>query len=260
MCIKIKRDRDVVQTPMHQPKSDTISVEEAVKAIEAQKNLELFGDLPEIVPDEPDPPYMVPAIEENIPLPKNAREALPPLSNEEELEMMANTIRLIAELSGTPLETTKEDIEEAKSVAEAMIRDPDTKIQLKKYKNATLASLAGMVESLNVSVVDDLSELKHFVVNGLIKEAATAEKSKERITALRAIGEVDGVNAFKSHAEVVHTNMSMDDIEAKLKVLVNKIQKRVEYEVPYEVPSEATEVIEAEWEDVATAEEDEEDE
>jgi hypothetical protein len=65
-------------------------------------------------------------------------------------------------------------------------------------------------------------------VNGLIREATTADKPKERITALRAIGEVDGVNAFKKTTEVIHTNMSLDDIEEKLKVLVNKIQKRIE--------------------------------
>lgn len=181
---------------------------------------------------------MYPHIEENIPIPSSAREALPQLNNEEELEMLANTIKLISDLSGEPIQATQEDINEAKTVAEAMIKNPENKLQLKKYKNSTLASLAGMVESLNASVVDDLSELKTFVVNGLIREATTADKPKERITALRAIGEVDGVNAFKKHTEVVHTNMSLDDIEDKLRTLVNKIQKRIE--------DKETQVIDAE--------------
>lgn len=171
---------------------------------------------------------IIPHLEDNIPLPKNAREALPELSNEEELEMMANTIKLISDLTGEPIQATKEDIAEAKTVAEAMIKNPENKIQLKKYKNSMLASLAGMVAELDANVVDDLKDLKTFVVNGLIKEAATAEKSKERITALRAIGEVDGVDAFKRTTEVVHKNMSMDDIEDKLRTLVNKLQKRIE--------------------------------
>jgi hypothetical protein len=171
---------------------------------------------------------IIPHLEDNIPLPKNAREALPELSNEEELEMMANTIKLISDLTGEPIQATKEDIAEAKTVAEAMIKNPENKIQLKKYKNSMLASLAGMVAELDANVVDDLKDLKTFVVNGLIKEAATAEKSKERITALRAIGEVDGVDAFKKTTEVVHKNMSMDDIEDKLRTLVNKLQKRIE--------------------------------
>ena len=182
----------------------------------------------EVTQFDDDAVVMYPHIEQNIPIPKSAREALPQLNNEEELEMLANTIKLVSDLSGEPIQATQEDINEAKTVAEAMIKDPETKIQYKKYKNSTLASLAGMVESLNASVVDDLSELKTFVVNGLIREATTADKPKERITALRAIGEVDGVNAFKKHTEVVHTNMSLDDIEDKLRTLVNKIQKRIE--------------------------------
>jgi len=182
----------------------------------------------EVTQFDDDAVVMYPHIEENIPIPLSARDALPELSNEEELEMMANTIKLVSDLVGEPIQATQEDLQEAKTIAETMIKNPETKIQLKKYKNSTLASLAGMVESLNASVVDDLSELKTFVVNGLIREATTADKPKERITALRAIGEVDGVNAFKKTTEVIHTNMSLDDIEEKLKVLVNKIQKRIE--------------------------------
>ena len=181
---------------------------------------------------------IMPPLEENISIPHNAREALPELNNEQELEMMANTIKLISDLTGKPIQATKEDVAEAKIVAETMIKNPDTKIQLKKYKNTMLASLAGMVAELDAQVVDDLKDLKTFVVNGLIKEAATAEKSKERITALRAIGEVDGVDAFKKTTEVIHKNMSLDDIEDKLRTLVNKIQKRIE--------DKETQVIDAE--------------
>ena len=181
---------------------------------------------------------IVPPLEENIPIPKNVREALPNLSNQEELEMMANTIKLIADLNGEDINPTVEDIDEAKTIAKQMIEHPETKIQLRKYKNNTLASLAGMVAELDSSVVDDLKDLKTFVINGLIKEATMSDKSKERITALRAIGEVDGVDAFKKHTEVVHKNMSMDDIEDRLKTLVTKLQKRLEEKEPDVVDAE----------------------
>jgi hypothetical protein len=171
---------------------------------------------------------IIPPLEENISLPRNARDALPELNNEEELEMLANTVKLLADLSGKPIQATKEDIAEAKTVAETIVKHPETKLQLKKYKNSVLASLAGMVAELDAQVVDDLKDLKTFVVNGLIKEAATAEKSKERITALRAIGEVDGVDAFKKTTEVIHKNMSLDDIEDKLRTLVNRIERRIQ--------------------------------
>jgi len=171
---------------------------------------------------------ILPHLEENISLPRNARAALPELTNEQELEMMVNTIKLMSDLTGQPIEATQEDIDEAKTVIKTIIKEPETKLQLKKYKNSVLASLAGMVAELDAQVVDDLKDLKTFVVNGLIKEAATAEKSKERITALRAIGEVDGVDAFKKTTEVIHKNMSLDDIEERLRTLVSRIEKRIQ--------------------------------
>jgi hypothetical protein len=182
----------------------------------------------EIQIDSPYDIIMMPHIEQNIPIPKNAREALPDLTNEEEVEMLANTVKLISDLTGEEIHATAEDVDEAKSVIKTMIKEPNTKIQLKKYKNATLASLAGMVAELDAQVVDELKDLKTFVVNGLIREATTADKPKERITALRAIGDIDGVDAFKKHTEVVHKNMSMDDIESRLQTLVTKLQKRLE--------------------------------
>ena len=171
---------------------------------------------------------LVPPIEQNEPIPPNAREALPPLTNEQEIEMVGNTIKLISDLTGQRIQATQEDIDEAKTVIKTMVKEPEKKLNIRKYKNNTLAALAGMVAELDSQVVDDLKDLKTFVINGLIKEATMSDKAKERITALRAIGEVDGVDAFKKHTEVVHKNMSMDDIEDRLKTLVTKLQKRLE--------------------------------
>jgi hypothetical protein len=185
-------------------------------------------NIEEIQIDSPYDIVMMPHIEQNVPIPKSAREALPDLTNEEEVEMLANTVKLISDLTGEEIQATQEDIDEAKSVIKTIIQEPNKKIHLKKYKNATLASLAGMVAELDAQVVDELKDLKTFVVNGLIREAATADKPKERITALRAIGDIDGVDAFKKHTEVVHKNMSMDDIESRLQTLVSKLQKRLE--------------------------------
>jgi len=194
-----------------------------------------------IQPLDNDSVVLMPPIEQDIALPKNAREALPDLSNEEELEVMANTIKLVSDIMGEEIKPTQEDIDEAKHVAKTMISNPKEKIQLKKYKNSTLASLAGMVAEMDTHVVDELKDLKAVVVNGLLKEAFTADKSKERITALRAIGEVDGVDAFKKHTEVVHTNMPLAEVEQKLAALVAKVQKRMELEETKEVKGEIIE-------------------
>jgi hypothetical protein len=194
-----------------------------------------------IQPLDNDSVVMMPPLEQDVALPKNAREALPDLSNEEELEVMANTIKLVSDIMGQEIKPTQEDIDEAKHVAKTMISNPKEKIQLKKYKNSTLASLAGMVAEMDTHVVDELKDLKAVVVNGLLKEAFTADKSKERITALRAIGEVDGVDAFKKHTEVVHTNMPLAEVEQKLAALVAKVQKRMELEETKEVKGEIIE-------------------
>ena len=60
---------------------------------------------------------MVPHIEEDIALPKNAREALPEMSPEEELSMRSNTVKLISDLAGENIEPTKENMEQAEEVA-----------------------------------------------------------------------------------------------------------------------------------------------
>jgi hypothetical protein len=171
---------------------------------------------------------LVPPIEQNQPIPPHARDALPPLTNEQEIEMVGNTIKLISDLTGQRIQATQEDIDEAKTVIKTMVKEPEKKLHIRKYKNSTLAALAGMVAELDAQVVDDLKDLKTFVINGLIKEATMSDKAKERITALRAIGEVDGVDAFKKHTEVVHKSMSMDDIESRLQTLVTKLQKRLD--------------------------------
>jgi hypothetical protein len=171
---------------------------------------------------------LVPPIEQNQPIPPHARDALPPLTNEQEIEMVGNTIKLISDLTGQRIQATQEDIDEAKTVIKTIIKEPEKKLNIRKYKNNTLAALAGMVAELDAQVVDDLKDLKTFVINGLIKEATMSDKAKERITALRAIGEVDGADAFKKHTEVVHKSMSMDDIESRLQTLVTKLQKRLD--------------------------------
>jgi hypothetical protein len=184
---------------------------------------------------------MMPPLEQDIALPKNATEALPELTTEEELEVMANTIKLCSDIMGEEIKPTQEDIDEAKHVAKTIIAEPKTKIQLKKYKNSTLASLAGMVAELDTHVVDELKDLKTVVVNGLLREALTADKSKERITALRAIGDIDGVDAFKKHTEVVHTSMPLEEVERKLAALINKVQIRLAASETQEVKGEIIE-------------------
>ena len=62
---------------------------------------------------------LIPEIDENIPLPANAAEALPDLTPEAEIEMRARSIKLIADMTGTPLCPDENDISAAREIATA---------------------------------------------------------------------------------------------------------------------------------------------
>ena len=63
---------------------------------------------------------VVPHIEENIPLPKNAKEALPEMTVAEEINARTNTIKMLSDITDEVIEPTTEDIEKAESLAKEM--------------------------------------------------------------------------------------------------------------------------------------------
>jgi hypothetical protein len=170
---------------------------------------------------------LVPHIEENIPLPISAKEAFPDLSPEQELQMRANVIKLMADLTGNPLAPTQENADQAKDIARQMISDPSQRPDFAQYPNETLAYLAGMVAQMNVSVVGELSELKMYVVNKLIEEVENARDSKVRIAALGKLGEIDGVDAFKKRTEVTHKVLTIEEVENELLETLGKLENKV---------------------------------
>ena len=170
---------------------------------------------------------IIPHIEENIPLPKNAVDAFPELSPAEELTMRANVVKLMSDLTGKPLIPTQENADQAKEIAREMIANPDSRPDFAKYPNETLAMLAGMVAQMNVSIVDELSDLKLYVVNKLVMEIENAKDAKARITALSKLGEVDGVDAFKKRSEVTHKILSAEEVERELLETLQSLEGKV---------------------------------
>ena len=59
---------------------------------------------------------VVPNIEKEVPLPKNATEAFPKLSLEDEVEVRSNTIKLVSDIAGENIEPSKENQEKAKEI------------------------------------------------------------------------------------------------------------------------------------------------
>lgn len=177
----------------------------------------------------------VPDIEENIPLPSNAKEAFPELTPAQELEMRANVIKLVSDLTGQPITPSKENAEEAKELARAMTSNPDYRPDFANYPNETLAMLAGMVNQMKVSIVDDLADLKMYVVNKLVTEIETAKDAKTRVAALTKLGEVDGVDAFKRRTEVTHKSQSLEEVEKELLEMVSYFKAKTIDEKPKKV-------------------------
>lgn len=177
---------------------------------------------------------LVPDIEENVALPANAAEAMPNLSPHEELAMRARTIKLISDLSDQPIIPGESDSASAQELAVEITKNPKAKLDLAKYPNETIAFLAGMVAESNHMIVDDLAELKLFVVNNLMKEYTLATDSKTRIQALTKLGEIDGIDAFKKRSEVTHVIKPIEEVEKELL----QVLEGIEYKVIGEEPSQ----------------------
>ena len=179
---------------------------------------------------------LVPTIEENIPLPNNAKEAFPELTPAQELEMRANVVKLMSDLTGSVLSPTSDNMDQARELAREMISDSKHRPDFAKYPNETLALLAGMVAQMNVSIVEELSDLKMYVVNKLVQEVENARDPKVRVSALAKLGEVDGVDAFKKRSEITHKAQTIEEVEKELLETLGALENRA-------IDVEAREVI-----------------
>lgn len=170
---------------------------------------------------------LIPDIEEGIPLPKNAAEALPELSAPEELTMAAKTVMEISNLTGIPLEPDADDAEAAHTLARQMLSDPMSRPDYALIRMETCAMLKGMVQTYNFQLVDDLAELKSFVINRLLETATKSDDAKIRLQALTKLGEVDGVDAFKKRSEITLQVKPIEEVEKELLTVLEGIEYKV---------------------------------
>ena len=166
----------------------------------------------------------IPDVEENVPLPASATEAMPELSPKEELDMMARTAKMLSDVTGQPLAPTQEHRGQAMQLAEQVIANK-TDMNLAQYPNETIAYLAGMVAQYDYMVVRELADLKKYVVNKLLQDTDNPDP-KYRIAAVKALGEVDGVDAFKKRTEVTIKHQSLEEVESELLLTLQKLEKR----------------------------------
>ena len=176
--------------------------------------------------DTVNPVVLMPHIEEGVPIPNNSKEALPPLNNEDQVRLRSKTYKELADLTGHDIDPTPEQREAAEKTMKEMIKNPDKKQNLKKYANDQVAYLGGLVDVYNHAIVDDLAELKQYVVAKLVYAVEHTQNVKEQIAALRSIGEIDGVDAFKKKSEVIHKHETMEEVEKELIAMLTELKEK----------------------------------
>jgi hypothetical protein len=170
---------------------------------------------------------MMPNIEEDVPLPKNPKDAMPEMGMEKELQVRVETIKTIADLKGEPIPTANpKEQQKAVDFVKRVMTDPNFKPEYGNYSDPTMAFCAGMVAQTQVLLAKDLADYKLYVVNNLIKIIETTENPKEKTTALRALGEIDGVDAFKKKTEVTHKMESMEEVEKELLSMLTEFKQK----------------------------------
>jgi hypothetical protein len=153
--------------------------------------------------------------------------------------MRANVVKLMSDLTGQPLTPSQDNADQATDLARQMAANPKFRPEFAKYPNETLAFLAGMVSQMNVSIVEELSDFKMYVVNKLVTEIENARDPKVRLIALRNLGEIDGVDAFKKRTEITHKILTVEEVEKELLETLESLETKV-------IDVEAREVIKSE--------------
>jgi hypothetical protein len=169
---------------------------------------------------------LIPTIENDVPIPKNAKEALPEMTINEELNIRAETIKAVADIKGEDIKPTYSNIKDAQDLAKEMMRNPLLKPEFDKYPNETMAYLAGLVGQTQCMLTEQLADFKLYVLNNLVKVVESTDNAKEKIAALRSIGEIDGVDAFKKKTEVTHKVESMEEVEKELLSMLAELKQK----------------------------------
>ena len=165
--------------------------------------------------------FLVPDIEDVIPLPRSMAEAMPTLSPQEELDMAARTVQLLSDLTGMPILVDGKDAETAHKIARQLIENPKTR------PDYSSLSMPQMVAQYDFELVDDLTRLKNYVINKLLESVETAKDDRTRLNALTKLGEVDGIDAFKKRSEVTHVIRPIEEVEKELMSVLEGIEYRV---------------------------------
>lgn len=186
---------------------------------------------PKLTPsDEADlfePAVVMPAIDDDVPMPKNRNEAVPEMSTEQELEVRANTIKTVADLNGVDISPSQRHQEQARELAREMMTNKKLKPEFAQYPNETTAYLAGLVAQMDVSLVEEMATYKNYIINNAVRAHEVAESVRDKIAALRMLGDIDGIDAFKKKTEITHINKTGKELEEELLKTIEELKGKV---------------------------------
>jgi len=171
-----------------------------------------------------EPVSVIPEIESGVSIPRTKKEAIPDMTPEQELRVRTNTIKELSDIKGEDISPSAEHQEQAQELAREMMTNKKLKPEFADYPNETMAFLAGLVGQTNCMIVEELADLKLFVVNNFVQLVAQAQNDRDKISALRAIGEIDGVDAFKKKTEITHITKSGDELEKELLETIEQLK------------------------------------
>lgn len=153
----------------------------------------------------------IPQIDENIPIPAVDCLDLPVWTAAEEAQIQANTVAFL---------TKKAD-------QVPIFRQNIGVTSLKQHTNATLAFLAGAIQQLDADLVDDPASLRRYIQNKLVYEVEHAAAPKDRLQALKMLGDMENVGAFKQRVESTVTVRNLVDVEKDLRELIEREKKTI---------------------------------
>jgi hypothetical protein len=174
-----------------------------------------------------EPIVVIPIIEEGVPLPADNKKMYPSMKLEEEIQTRAETIKVLSDISQQSIDPDYKDVKEAEEIVGQMMNHPELKPEFANYPNETMAYLAGMVAQSNCMLVKEYADYKVYVVNGLVKVIESADSLKDKIAALKALGDVDGVDAFKKQTIITHVNKTGEELEKELRATIEQLKGKV---------------------------------
>ena len=154
-------------------------------------------------------------------------EELPPMDLKKRTDAAAETAKELAD-HGVNLEPTKEDEDIAARLVTAYADDPENtskKVTTKRAATLTPASLVltnNILQEFGHSVVESALQVRHLVTNKLIDETENPDP-RVRIRALELLGKISDVGLFAEKSEVTITYQSTDDLRARLREKLQKL-------------------------------------